>query len=279
MIIGPHISIANGYRKAVEEALAIGANAMQAFTRNPRGGAAAALDIEDLRAAEVMMELNSFKAILMHAPYTLNPASARPEVFEFAKQCFAEDMERMVKIPSSLYVFHPGSRTTLPYDKAIEMVADVLRSGMIEGSDTNVLIETMSGKGSEIGKSFEEIKDMIDAVGEFHGSDNLGVCIDTCHLYCAGYDIVNDLDGVLQKFDDTVGLGRIKAVHLNDTMYPFASNKDRHAQIGKGEIGLDAIVRIINHPKLKNLPFFLETPHEALSGYGEEIKMLRSLRK
>ncbi len=279
MIIGPHISIAGGYRKAVEEALSIGANAMQAFTRNPRGGSAAELDIEDLRAADVLMQLNNFKAILMHAPYTLNPASARPEVVEFAKQCFSEDMERMVRIPSSLYVFHPGSRTTLPYDTAVQMVADVLRHGMIEDSDTYVLLETMSGKGSEIGKSFEEIRDMIDAAGDFPCKDKLGVCIDTCHLYCAGYDIVNDLDGVLQRFDDIVGLDRIKAVHLNDTVYPYASNKDRHARMGEGEIGLDAIVRIINHPKLKDLPFFLETPHADITGYGDEIKMLRYLRK
>lgn len=274
MVIGPHISISGGYKKAVEEALAIGANTFQAFSRNPRGGSAAALNIDDIKAAEVLMELNSFGPLLIHAPYTLNMASAKPESYKFAKECFEDDMKRMVTIPTDLYVFHPGSRTTISYDQAIEQIAGILRDGMIEGSTTKVLLETMSGKGSEMGKTFEELKDILDAVGEFHSKDNIGVCIDTCHLYCAGYDIVNDLDGVLEKFDNIIGIDKIKAVHLNDTMNPFASYKDRHAKIGEGDIGLDAIARVVAHESLRDKPFFLETPHDELVGYGNEIKLI-----
>ena len=276
MKIGPHISISGGYKKAVETALAIGADTFQAFSRNPRGGAAAPLDMDDIKSAEVAMELNSFGPVLIHAPYTLNMASAKPDAYKFARECFADDMERMIRIPSELYVFHPGSRTSIPYDKAIEQIASVLRDCMIEDSGTWVLLETMSGKGSEIGRSFEELRDIIDAVGDSTRREHIGVCIDTCHLYCAGYDIVNDLDGVLTAFDNKIGIDKIKAVHLNDTMYPFDSHKDRHAKIGEGEIGLEAITRIITHPALADKPFFLETPQEDVSGYGKEIALLRS---
>lgn len=276
MKIGPHISISGGYKKAVETALAIGADTFQAFSRNPRGGAAAPLDMDDIKSAEVAMELNSFGPVLIHAPYTLNMASAKPDAYKFARECFADDMERMIRIPSELYVFHPGSRTSIPYDKAIEQIASVLRDCMIEDSGTWVLLETMSGKGSEIGRRFEELRDIIDAVGDSTRREHIGVCIDTCHLYCAGYDIVNDLDGVLTAFDNKIGIDKIKAVHLNDTMYPFDSHKDRHAKIGEGEIGLEAITRIITHPALADKPFFLETPQEDVSGYGKEIALLRS---
>lgn len=279
MIIGPHISISGGYKKAVEAALSIGASTFQAFSRNPRGGAAAQLDMEDIRSAEVLMELRSFGPILIHSPYTLNMASAKPDAYKFARECFSDDMERMIRIPSELYVFHPGSRTTIPYDRAIEQIATVLRECMIEDSNTWVLLETMAGKGSEIGKSFDELKDIIDAVGNSPCSDHIGVCIDTCHLYCAGYDIVNGLDGVLAEFDDKIGLDKIKAVHLNDTMYPFASNKDRHAKIGEGAIGTQALARVVTHPLLKDKPFFLETPQAELSGYGEEIALLKSFEQ
>lgn len=276
MKIGPHISISGGYKKAVETALTIGADTFQAFSRNPRGGAAAPLDMDDIKSAEVAMELNSFGPVLIHAPYTLNMASAKPDAYKFARECFADDMERMIRIPSDLYVFHPGSRTSIPYEKAIEQIASVLRNCMIEDSGTWVLLETMAGKGSEIGRSFEELRDITDAVGDSPCREHIGVCIDTCHLYCAGYDIVNDLDGVLTAFDNKIGIDKIKAVHLNDTMYPFDSHKDRHAKIGEGEIGLEAIIRIITHPALADKPFFLETPQEDVSGYGKEIALLRS---
>lgn len=276
MIIGPHLSISGGYLKALTEAKRIGANTFQAFSRNPRGGAAAELDDNDIKQTEVEMELSGFGPILIHAPYTLNMAAAKEDSYKFARECFADDMKRMIKIPTKLYVFHPGSRTTITYEQAVEQIADTLKYGMIEGSSTNVLLETMSGKGSEIGKTFEEIKDIIDATGDFSCKGDLGVCLDTCHVYCAGYDIVNDLDGVLTKFDNIIGLDKIKAVHLNDTMNPYASNKDRHAKIGQGFLGLDALVRVVKHEALKDLPFFLETPQAENEGYGEEIKMIQS---
>ncbi len=276
MKIGPHLSVAGGYKRAVITALELGADTFQAFSRNPRGGAAAEIDGGDISEAEVLMELNSFGPILIHGPYTLNMAAAKPESFTFAKECFADDMKRMMLLPSSLYVFHPGSKTILSYEQGITQIADTVRSGMIEGSNTYVLLETMSGKGSEIGGKFEEIKDITDFIGKFHSSDRIGVCMDTCHLYSAGYDIVNDLDGVLTKFDKIVGLDRVKAVHLNDSMYPFASNKDRHAGIGMGSIGLEAIVRIVSHPALKDKPFFLETPHEELTEYAAEMEIIRN---
>lgn len=275
MIIGSHISISGGYKKAVDAAISIGANTFQCFSRNPRGGSASPLNDNDIKQAEVSMELNSMGPILIHAPYTLNMAAAKDDSYEFAKECFIDDMKRMIKIPAHLYVFHPGSRTTLSYDEAIEKIADILKAGMLEGSDTDVLLETMSGKGSEIGKTFEEIKDIMDAVGDFYGKEKLGVCIDTCHLYCAGYDIVNDLDGVLDKFDKIIGIEKIKAVHLNDTVNPYNSHKDRHAKIGEGDIGLDAIIRVVTNTRLKDKPFFLETPHDDIAGYGEEIKLIR----
>lgn len=275
MIIGSHISISGGYRKAVEASLSIGANTFQCFSRNPRGGAASALDDNDIKQAEVLMELNKMGPILIHAPYTLNMAAAKDDSYQFARECFVDDMKRMIQIPTHLYVFHPGSRTTLSYETAIERIAETLKIGMIEGSDTKVLLETMSGKGSEIGKTFEELKDIIDAVGDFHGKDNIGVCLDTCHVYCAGYDIVNNLDGVLDEFDKIIGIDKIKAVHLNDTMNPFNSHKDRHAKIGEGDIGLDAVIRVVTNERLKDKPFYLETPHDDIQGYGEEIKLIR----
>ncbi len=277
MIIGPHISVADGYTKAINEALKIGADTMMVFSRNPRGGAAAELKEEDINNARILMELNSFGPILIHAPYTLNLAAAKPEAYRFAKECFAEDMQRMIKIPSDMYVFHPGSKTTLPYEKAIEQIATGLREGMIKDSDTYVLLETMSGKGSEIGKTFEELKDIIDAIGDIEGADHIGVCLDTCHLYCAGYDVVNDIDSVLEQFDKTIGINKIKAVHLNDTMNPYASFKDRHEKIGKGYIGIDGIRNIVNCKYLKDKPFFLETPHENIEEFTDEMNTVRNL--
>jgi len=275
MKIGATVSAANGYKNAVMTAISIGANTFQAFSRNPRGGAAAELDINDISEARVLMELNSIDNILIHAPYTLNMATAKQDSLTFAKDCFCDDMRRMITLPSDMYVFHPGSRTKLPYDKAIEQIASVLKLGMIEDSPTWVLLETMSGKGSEIGSRFEELKDVFDALGDFYGTKKLGVCLDLCHMYCAGYDVVNDLDGVLAKFDDLIGIDRIKAVHLNDTANPFASRRDRHARIGEGFIGVDATRRIMRHEKLKSLPFFLETPHNDVIEFKDEILLVR----
>lgn len=275
MKIGATVSAANGYKNAVMTAISIGANTFQAFSRNSRGGAAAELDINDISEARVLMELNSIDNILIHAPYTLNMATAKQDSLTFAKDCFCDDMRRMITLPSDMYVFHPGSRTKLPYDKAIEQIASVLKLGMIEDSPTWVLLETMSGKGSEIGSRFEELKDIFDALGDFYGTKKLGVCLDLCHMYCAGYDVVNDLDGVLAKFDDLIGIDRIKAVHLNDTANPFASRRDRHARIGEGFIGVDATRRIMRHEKLKSLPFFLETPHNDVIEFKDEILLVR----
>lgn len=275
MRIGATVSAANGYKNAVMTAISIGANTFQAFSRNPRGGAAAELDINDIMEAEVLMELNSIDNILIHAPYTLNMATAKADSLTFAKDCFQDDMRRMIELPSDMYVFHPGSRTKLPYDKAIEQIASVLKLGMIEDSPTWVLLETMSGKGSEIGSKFEELKDIFDALGDFYGKKKLGVCLDLCHMYCSGYDIVNDLDGVLQKFDSLIGIDRIKAVHLNDTANPFASKRDRHARIGEGFIGVDAVRRIMRHDILKDLPFFLETPHYDVMEFKDEILLVK----
>ena len=217
---------------------------------------------------------NAFAPFLVHAPYTYNPCSADESLRVFARTAMGEDLERQAKIGHSFYNFHPGSHVGQGVDRGIELIVETLAAVLPKAESTVVLLETMSGKGSEVGSTFDEIAAIISAAG---GSENLGVCLDTCHVYSAGYDIVNDLDGVLGQFDKIVGLSRLKAIHLNDSMTPFDSHKDRHEKIGGGTIGLDAIARIINHPKLRHLPFYLETPNE-LDGYAEEIKLLRSLR-
>ncbi len=275
MKIGATISAANGYRNAVKTAKDIGADCLQVFSRNPRGGTAAELDINDLREAQVAMELNNIGPILVHAPYTLNMATAKAESLVFARDCFEDDMRRMVEIPSDLYVFHPGSRTKISYEMAIDQIAATLKHGMLENGETWVLLETMSGKGSEVGSRFEEIRDVFDAVGDFHGKNRLGVCMDLCHMYCAGYDIVNDLDGVLAEFDRIIGLDRVKALHVNDTANPYASKRDRHAKIGRGHLGTDVVRKIIRHERLVNLPMFLETPHLDVAEFMDEINILR----
>lgn len=274
MIIGPHLSISGGYKKTVEQALSIGANTFQAFSRNPRGGAAAKIDDDDVSKAVKLMEEHGFGPILIHAPYTLNMAAAKPETYEFAKQCFGDDMRRMEKLPAHLYVFHPGSITTLPYEQGIEQIAQVLKEKMIPDSDTWVLLETMSGKGSEVGKNFEQLADILDAVGDSPCRERIGACIDTCHLFSAGYDIVNHFEGVLDRFDEKIGLNLLKAVHMNDSMNPFASFKDRHAKIGEGKIGFEVLAEIAANSRLQGLPFFLETPQEDISGYADEISRL-----
>lgn len=275
LTIGAHLSASKGYTAMLKQAQEIGANTFQFFTRNPRGGSAKDIDENDVNTFLELMKSECFPVILAHAPYTLNCCSAKPETIEFAVNTFADDLRRMEYTPNQLYNFHPGSHVGQGEEKGIELIADALNKVLFEDMTTTVLLETMAGKGSEVGKTFEELRAIIDRV---ELSDKLGVCLDTCHVNDAGYDIVNDLDGVLDEFDRVIGLDRLKAIHLNDSKNPLSAHKDRHEKIGEGYIGLDAIERIINHPKLRDLPFFLETPNE-LDGYAREIEILRGLYK
>lgn len=269
--IGCHLSSSKGFKHMGEEALTINANTFQFFSRNPRGSKAKAVDKKDTEKLNEIAKNNNFAPILAHAPYTLNACSNDEGLREFARNTMASDLEIMEYIPNNMYNFHPGSHVGQGVDIAIDYISDMLNAILKEEYHTTVLLETMSGKGSEVGASFEEIRRIIDKVELNH---KLGVCLDTCHVYSAGYNIVEDLDGVLEQFDKIIGLERLKAVHLNDSMMPFNSRKDRHEKIGKGTIGLDAIIKFINHPKLAHLPYYLETPNE-LNGYAEEIKLLR----
>lgn len=271
--IGSHLSTAKGFENMGKQALEMGANTFQFFTRNPRGGKAKKLDEKDIRKLEKLMDENNFAPILAHAPYTLNMCSSSEDTREFAKMIFKDDLERLEKIPCSLYNFHPGSHTGQGVEKGIELIAQILNEVITEDITTTILLEAMAGKGTEIGRSFEELKAIID---EVHFKEKIGVCIDTCHIFCAGYDIVNDLDGVLEKFDEIIGLDKLKAIHLNDSIMPFNSNKDRHAGLGEGLIGLDALYRIVTHPSLKHLPFFLETPYD-IDGHIREIILLKDM--
>ena len=264
-----------------QTAESIGANVFQFFTRNPRGGAAKPVDNGDVAAFRSYAAEKGIGPILAHAPYTLNAAGAEPRVREFAEEVMVDDLKRLELTPGAMYNFHPGSHVGQGSEAGIGLIADHLNrvfSRVLAGlpSDrlsTTVLLETMAGKGSEVGRSFEELRSVIDAAGL-----PLGVCLDTCHVWDGGYDIVNDLDGVLSEFDRVVGLERLKAIHLNDTMNVLAAHKDRHEKIGKGRIGLEAFARIVNHPRLRDLPFYLETPCD-LQGYKEEIALLKGLRK
>lgn len=272
--IGCHLSFAKGYESMGVQALEIGANAFQYFSRNPRGGAAKEFDKSDAGKLLDIAARNGFAPFLVHAPYTFNPCSADAGLRDFARKAMCEDLLRQQNLPGSYYNFHPGSHVGQGAEKGISMIAELLNEILLPEQFCVVLLETMSGKGSEVGASFGEIAEIMERVKL---NRKLGVCLDTCHVYSAGYDIVKNLDGVLEEFDSKIGLERLKAVHLNDSMTPFNSRKDRHAKIGEGTIGLDAIARIINHPKLSSLPFYLETPNE-LSGYAREIALLRSLR-
>lgn len=275
MDLGCHISIAKGFQRAGKDALSIGANTFQFFTRNPRGGRAKALDFDDLARLEELIEANNFGPLLAHAPYTLNMASTKDSVRDFAREMFADDLKRMEDLPSSLYNFHPGSHTGSGLEWGIEQITSIINDTLTGDENTSILLETMSGKGTEIGVTFEEIKMIIDGV---RFKEKMGVCLDTCHIYSAGYDLVNDLDGVLNHFDQVIGIDKIKAIHLNDSLTELNSRKDRHARIGEGTIGLEAIERIVTHPKLKGLPFFLETPNE-LDEHREEIQAIRNMQK
>lgn len=271
--IGCHLSSSRGFLAMGKTAVEIGANTFQFFTRNPRGGAAKALDLDDIAAYRAFAAEHGLFPILAHAPYTLNCCAADPGIREFAKNTMADDLARLEHIPGSLYNFHPGSHVQQGAEAGITLIAQALNEVLRPGQSATVLLETMSGKGSEVGRTFEELRAIIDRVEH---SQLLGVCLDTCHVHDGGYDLVNDLNGVLNAFDSAVGLDRLRAIHLNDSQNPFSSHKDRHARIGEGSIGLDAFTAIINHPKLRNLPFYLETPQEDVSGYGREIALLRS---
>lgn len=269
--IGCHLSTSKGYEAMGKDALTIGANTFQFFTRNPRGSKAKEIDVKDMDALLKLASENKFAKLLGHAPYTLNACSADERTREFALEVMEDDLKRMEYLPNNFYNFHPGSHVKQGVDVGIKLIIDTLNIILKENQTTIVLLETMAGKGTEIGSKFEELKEILDGV---ELKDKIGVCLDTCHVYDAGYDIVNDLDGVLKEFDKIIGLDKLYAIHLNDSKNPFSSKKDRHETIGEGTIGLEAILKIINHPKLYKLPFFLETPNE-LDGHAKEIKILR----
>lgn len=273
--IGCHLSSSKGFYHMGCEALSIDANTFQFFTRNPRGGSAKEIDPDDAQKLNDLIKEKNFAKILAHAPYTLNACAEKEYVREFAHNTMLDDLKRMEFVPGNLYNFHPGSHVGQGIEKGIEMISNLLNSIMWKEQTTTVLLETMSGKGSEVGSKFEELREIIDRV---ELDDKMGVCLDTCHVYDGGYDIVSDLDGVLTQFDKIIGLDRLKAIHINDSKNPFASHKDRHEKIGDGSIGADAFERIINHPALRDLPFYLETPNE-LDGYAREIAFLKSLYK
>ena len=275
LVIGCHLSSSKGYLAMGKTALSIGANTFQFFTRNPRGGKAKAVDPQDAAALIKLAEENNFGPLLAHAPYTMNPCAAEPRLLEFAEMVMTEDLQALEYVPGNLYNFHPGSHVKQGAEIGIEKIAAMLNKVLFAGQHTTVLLETMAGKGSEVGRSFEELAAILDKV---QLQDKMGVCLDTCHIFDAGYDIVNSLDEVLTSFDKLIGLGRLKAVHLNDSLNTLGSRKDRHACIGAGNIGLEALTAVINHPALKNLPFYLETPNE-LPGYASEIKLLRERYK
>lgn len=269
--IGCHLSASKGYLHMGRAALSIGANTFQFFTRNPRGGNAKPVDEQDVAKYLAYAKENGIGVILAHAPYTLNGCSADPAIRDFAARTMADDLRRMEYLPGNLYNFHPGSHVSQGAEVGVGLIADMLNQVLWEDMHTTVLLETMAGKGSEVGRSFGELRAIIDRT-ERQGK--LGVCLDTCHVHDAGYDIVNDLDSVLTEFDRVIGLERLKAIHVNDSKNPRGSHKDRHEKIGLGSIGTEAIVRIITHPALRDKPFLLETPNE-LDGYAAEIAMLK----
>ena len=274
MYLGCHLSAASGYAAMVETARSIGANTFAFFTRNPRGSRARQEDSADAQRAVGLLTQGGFGPLVAHGAYTMNLCTADPEARRFAADVLADDLRRMAALPGNFYNFHPGSHTGRGVAAGIDNIAAALRRALEPGYPVTVLLETMAGKGSEIGGRFRELKDILDAVG----SSQVGVCLDTCHVYDAGYDIVNDLDGVLQEFHRVIGLERLKALHLNDSKNPFASHKDRHECIGKGSLGLQTFRNILSHPALQDKPMILETPNE-LPGYQAEIALLRRLHR
>ena len=270
--IGCHLSVSKGFEAMGKAALSINANTFQFFTRNPRGSKAKDIDPADIERFLALAKEHNFATLLAHAPYTLNACSADASTREFALETMRDDLRRMEYLPGNLYNFHPGSHVKQGAEVGIEQITALLNAILTTDQHTTVLLETMSGKGTEVGRTFEELRAILDGVTL---SDKMGVCLDTCHIHDAGYDIINDLDGVLEEFDRVIGLDRLKAIHLNDSLNDRSAHKDRHARIGEGKIGADTLIRVINHPKLRHLPFFLETPNE-LDGYAEEIAFLRA---
>lgn len=270
--IGCHLPASKGYLHMAKTTVEIGGDTFQFFTRNPRGSKAKAIDEKDIEKFLAFAKEHHFPSILAHAPYTLNACSNKEETRQFAKETMADDLRRMEYTPGNFYNFHPGSHVGQGIETGIAYITEMLNEILTESQSTTVLLETMAGKGSEVGSCFEEIRAIIDGV-KLDGK--LGVCLDTCHVSDAGYDIINDLDGVVKEFDRVIGLDRLYAIHINDSKNPPASHKDRHEKIGEGHIGLDAMKRIINHPDLRHLPFYLETPNE-LEGYAAEITLLKS---
>lgn len=269
--IGCHLSASGGYASMGKQAVSIGASTFAFFTRNPRGNAAKAVDPDDVREFLGICRDNSFGKLVAHAPYTMNLCSADAGIRKFAKDTLADDLKRMEHIPGNYYNLHPGSHVKQGTEAGIDLIARQLGSVLTQSQSVTVLLETMAGKGSEVGCTFEELREIIDRTE--HG-ERLGVCFDTCHVWDAGYDIAGDLDGVLEKFDNIIGLERLKAVHLNDSKNPLGSHKDRHEKIGEGQIGADALIRVINNEHLRGLPFILETPND-IEGYAEEISFLK----
>lgn len=274
LTIGCHLSASEGFLAMGKTALSIGANTFQFFTRNPRGSKAKAIDPDDAAAFLALAQANGFGRLVAHAPYTINPCSKTERTREFARMTLADDLKRMECLPGNYYNFHPGSHTEQGMEVGVSQIAETLNAILKPEQHTTVLLETMSGKGSEVGGRFEELREILDRVAL---NTQMGVCMDTCHISDAGYDIAGDIDGVLTEFDRVIGLERLKAVHINDSMNPLGAHKDRHARIGEGYLGEAAFGRIINHPALRDLPFILETPND-LAGYAREIGRLKELR-
>ena len=273
LTIGCHLSSSKGYLAMGKEAVKIDANTFQFFTRNPRGTKAKAIDENDVERFLVFAKEHGIERILAHAPYTLNACSADEHLRELARDTMADDLRRMEYTPGNCYNFHPGSHVGQGAEAGIAFIADMLNQILKPEQRTTVLLETMSGKGSEVGREFEELREILDRV---ECRERMGVCLDTCHVWDGGYDIVNDLDGVIGTFDRIIGLEKLKAIHLNDSMSPLGAHKDRHAKIGEGYIGEEALKRVVTHPAFKDLPFYLETPNE-LPGYAREIAMMREV--
>ena len=273
--IGCHLSCSGGYLAMGRQALSLGADTFQFFTRNPRGGSVKPFDAEDAAALVALMREHDFAPVVAHAPYTLNACAADAHIRDFARRTMREDLERLEHLPGAMLNFHPGSHVRQGAEVGVRLIAQLLDEVLTDDIHTPVLLETMAGKGSEVGRSFEELRTVMDAA---KCGDRLGVCLDTCHVWDGGYDVVGALDDVLAAFDRVIGLDRLKAVHVNDSKNPMGSHKDRHERIGEGTIGLEAFARIVNHPALRGLPFELETPNE-LDGYAREIALLRELAR
>ena len=271
LYIGNHTSSSKGYLAMGKQMLANGGNTFAFFTRNPRGGKAQEINPQDVQAFLQLEQENHFGKLVAHAPYVMNCCAAKENLREFARETMADDLKRLELTPGNYYNFHPGSHVGQGAETGIAKIAEILNEVLTKEQSTTVLLETMSGKGSEVGRNFQELRQIIDQV---ELKEKLGVCLDTCHVWDGGYDIVNDLDGVFAEFDQIIGLDRLKAIHLNDSMNGLGSHKDRHARIGEGEIGLEALVRVINHPATKGIPFILETPNDD-EGWAREIALLR----